>query len=62
MTAAATSIPGELIYQAIGLQKQFDNGKVLALRGLDLEIRGPERTGNKQQKNRPGRPEIYVSG
>jgi len=42
MTAAATSIPGELIYQAIGLQKQFDNGKVLALRGLDLEIRQGE--------------------
>ena len=42
MSAAATSIPGELIYQAIGLQKQFDNGKVLALRGLDLEIRQGE--------------------
>jgi len=31
-----------LIYQAIGLQKQFDNGKVAALRGLDLEIRQGE--------------------
>lgn len=33
---------GELIYQAIGLKKQFDNGKVAALRGLDLEIRQGE--------------------
>lgn len=34
--------PHEIIYQAIGLKKQFDNGKVLALRGLDLEIRQGE--------------------
>ncbi len=33
---------GELIYKAIGLKKQFDNGKVFALRGLDLEIRQGE--------------------
>jgi len=42
MAAAASTIPGELIYEAIGLKKQFDNGKVVALRGLDLEIRQGE--------------------
>ncbi|MBJ7255407.1 MAG: ABC transporter ATP-binding protein [Akkermansiaceae bacterium] len=42
MVAAAPTIPGELIYEAIGLKKQFDNGKVMALRGLDLEIRQGE--------------------
>ena len=42
MVAAASTIPGELIYEAIGLKKQFDNGKVMALRGLDLEIRQGE--------------------
>jgi len=42
MPAAASTIPGELIYEAIGLKKQFDNGKVVALRGLDLEIRQGE--------------------
>jgi putative ABC transport system ATP-binding protein len=31
-----------MIYEAIGLKKQFDNGKVVALRGLDLEIRQGE--------------------
>lgn len=42
MAAAASTTPGELIYEAIGLKKQFDNGKVVALRGLDLEIRQGE--------------------
>lgn len=42
MPAAASKNTGELIYQAIGLKKQFDNGKVVALRGLDLEIRQGE--------------------
>ena len=42
MPAAALKNTGELIYQAIGLKKQFDNGKVVALRGLDLEIRQGE--------------------
>ena len=42
MTAAASTSPRELIYEAIGLKKQFDNGKVVALRGLDLEIRQGE--------------------
>lgn len=41
MPAAPTSA-SESIYQAIGLKKQFDNGKVAALRGLDLEIRPGE--------------------
>ena len=42
MVAAAPTPSGELIYQAIGLRKYFDNGKVSALRGLDLEIRQGE--------------------
>lgn len=42
MTAAASTHSRELIYEAIGLKKQFDNGKVVALRGLDLEIRQGE--------------------
>ncbi|MES2476324.1 MAG: ABC transporter ATP-binding protein [Verrucomicrobiota bacterium] len=42
MAAAALTPSGELIYQAIGLKKHFDNGKVVALRGLDLEIRQGE--------------------
>ena len=42
MTAAASTSPRELIYEAIGLKKQFDNGKEIALRGLDLEIRQGE--------------------
>jgi putative ABC transport system ATP-binding protein len=42
MPAAAVKPTGELIYEAIGLKKQYDNGKVVALRGLDLEIRQGE--------------------
>ncbi len=42
MVTAASTTPSELIYEAIGLKKQFDNGKVVALRGLDLEIRQGE--------------------
>ena len=42
MPAATPTPPAELIYEAIGLKKQFDNGKVIALRGLDLEIRQGE--------------------
>jgi ABC-type lipoprotein export system ATPase subunit len=42
MAADTLTHSGELIYQAIGLKKQFDNGKVVALRGLDLEIRQGE--------------------
>ncbi len=42
MAAADLTISRELIFQAIGLTKEFDNGKVVALRGLDLEIRQGE--------------------
>jgi putative ABC transport system ATP-binding protein len=42
MVPAALTDSRDLIYQAIGLKKQFDNGKVVALRGLDLEIRQGE--------------------
>ncbi|MEX1115181.1 MAG: ABC transporter ATP-binding protein [Akkermansiaceae bacterium] len=42
MVEPAPRTSGELIYEAIGLKKQFDNGKVVALRGLDLEIRQGE--------------------
>lgn len=42
MATAGLTNPCELIYEAIGLKKQFDNGKVVALRGLDLEIRQGE--------------------
>jgi putative ABC transport system ATP-binding protein len=33
---------GDLVYEAIGLKKDFDGGKVSALRGLDLKIRQGE--------------------
>lgn len=33
---------GDLVYEAIGLKKQYDNGKVAALRGVDLEVRQGE--------------------
>lgn len=42
MPSAAPRESKELIYEAIGLKKQFDNGKVVALRGLDLNIRQGE--------------------
>lgn len=42
MPGAALTPSCELIYQASGLKKQFDNGKVVALRGLDLSIRQGE--------------------
>jgi ABC-type lipoprotein export system ATPase subunit len=42
MASATSTTQAELIYEAIGLKKQFDNGKVVALRGLDLEIRQGE--------------------
>lgn len=42
MPDAVLTKSGDLIFQAIGLKKQFDNGKVIALRGLDLEIRQGE--------------------
>lgn len=42
MPAVTSTNIRELIYEVIGLKKQFDNGKVAALRGLDLEIRQGE--------------------
>ena len=42
MTAAAPMNSAEIVYEAIGLKKQFDGGKVIALRGLDLQIRQGE--------------------
>jgi putative ABC transport system ATP-binding protein len=42
MTSAASASPSEIVYEAIGLKKEFDNGKVVALRGLDLKIRNAE--------------------
>lgn len=42
MPAAAPMNPSEMVYEAIGLKKQFDGGKVIALRGLDLQIRQGE--------------------
>lgn len=34
--------PGDLVYEAIGLKKHYDGGKVAALRGVDLQIRQGE--------------------
>ena len=34
--------PNDLVFEALGLKKQFDDGKVAALRGIDLEIRQGE--------------------
>lgn len=42
MTSTASANPSEIVYEAIGLTKEFDNGKVVALRGLDLKIRNAE--------------------
>ena len=38
MAEAAPSDSPEIIYQAVGLKKQFDGGNVAALRGVDLVI------------------------
>lgn len=42
MIEPAQISPGELVYEAVGLKKQFDGGKVAALRGVDLQIRQGE--------------------
>jgi len=42
MTEAAPSLPGNLVYEAIGLKKEFDDGQVAALRGVNLQIRQGE--------------------
>lgn len=42
MSEIAQNGSGDLIYEAIGLKKQYDNGKVAALRGVDFQIRQGE--------------------
>src|SRR4051812_11250102 len=42
MAATAQNNPNDLVYEAIGLKKHFDGGKVMALRGVDLKIRQGE--------------------
>jgi putative ABC transport system ATP-binding protein len=42
MATTAQNGSGDLVYEAIGLKKDFDGGKVSALRGLNLQIRQGE--------------------
>lgn len=42
MAEAAPSQASDLVYEAIGLKKEFDGGKVAALRGVNLQIRQGE--------------------
>lgn len=42
MAKTAQSGSSNLVYEAIGLKKQFDGGNVAALRGVDLQIREGE--------------------
>lgn len=42
MTKTAQNGSGDVVYEAIGLKKEFDDGKVAALRGLDLQIKQGE--------------------
>lgn len=42
MTKTVQSGSSDLVYEAIGLKKQFDGGNVAALRGVDLQIRQGE--------------------
>ena len=42
MATTAQNGSGDLVYEAIGLKKHFDNGQVFALRGVDLQIRQGE--------------------
>ncbi len=42
MVEIAPMNPPEVVYEAIGLRKQFDGGQVVALRGLDLQIQQGE--------------------
>jgi putative ABC transport system ATP-binding protein len=42
MTETAKTNSTELVYEAVGLKKQFDGGKVSALRGVDIQIRQGE--------------------
>jgi putative ABC transport system ATP-binding protein len=42
MATTAQNGSGDLVYEAIGLKKDFDGGKVSALRGVNLKIRQGE--------------------
>jgi ABC-type lipoprotein export system ATPase subunit len=42
MATPANPGSNDLVYEAIGLKKHFDNGQVMALRGVDLQIRHGE--------------------
>lgn len=42
MTDTAQTNSAELVYEAVGLKKQYDGGKVSALCGVDLQIRQGE--------------------
>ena len=42
MANSDSSGKGDLIYEAVGLEKQYDGGKVAALRGVDLQVRHGE--------------------
>jgi ABC-type lipoprotein export system ATPase subunit len=42
MVETAKNGSRDVVFEAIGLKKQFDDGKVAALRGLDLQIRQGE--------------------
>ena len=42
MVETAQNGSGDLVYEAIGLKKQYDNGKVAALRGVNFQIRQGE--------------------
>ena len=42
MVETAKNGSGDLVYEAVGLTKEFDGGKVAALRGVDLQIRQGE--------------------
>lgn len=42
MAETVQKASGDLVYEAIGLKKQYDNGKVAALRGVDFQIRQGE--------------------
>ena len=42
MVETAQTGSGDVVFEAVGLKKQFDGGKVAALRGVDLQIRQGE--------------------
>ncbi|MCE9519798.1 MAG: ABC transporter ATP-binding protein [Verrucomicrobia bacterium] len=42
MVETATTGSSDVVYEAVGLKKEFDGGKVAALRGVDLQIKQGE--------------------